>query len=270
MFGCCFSTINLLGNKINHQDPLHDKFKLTTSIRSTVALSALNEEGKMVFFCGGIFVGPTTIVTARHCVVDSAFYEYRKLLFANEVPSNFADEIKSNTIGKKITIVPHQNYNKTKIGQNMNIVEATVVYVRGDNLGDNLESDDLAILRVGKENASKYYVNVAKENPVIGERVYTIGMPHNIPFIVADGIISSENFLNGKRVHNIINVFVAPGSSGGPLLNSRGELIGIAHVAIMSSSDSQSNLGFYVVPSKIEEYLNTVRNENIRSNNTDK
>lgn len=77
----------------------------------------------------------------------------------------------------------------------------------------------------------------------IGDKVYAIGSPYGLYNTISDGIIS------GFR-DNLIQTTapVSPGSSGGPLLNEKGEVIGVISSGIM---DGQ-NLGFAVPITKIE------------------
>jgi S1-C subfamily serine protease len=85
----------------------------------------------------------------------------------------------------------------------------------------------------------------------VGMKVYAIGNPFGLERTMATGIISSLNRslqLRGERsVRSIIQIDAAvnPGNSGGPLLDSRGRLIGIT-TAIASKNGQSAGVGFAI------------------------
>jgi S1-C subfamily serine protease len=60
----------------------------------------------------------------------------------------------------------------------------------------------------------------------LAENVFTYGYPQDSP-VYNDGKLSSVNGLNGDTLDYEISVPVNPGSSGAPLMDSRGNVIGI-------------------------------------------
>jgi hypothetical protein len=64
----------------------------------------------------------------------------------------------------------------------------------------------------------------------IGQHVVTVGNPKGLAGSVSDGIVSGLRHLNGLRIQ--ITAPISPGSSGGPLLNDAGEVIGINQATI--------------------------------------
>jgi putative serine protease PepD len=91
---------------------------------------------------------------------------------------------------------------------------------------------DLAVLRVAA-NESWTPVRLSASKPAIGELVVTIGHPHGYTDSVSSGIVSgldrSITLPSGVTLTGLIQTTVPlnPGNSGGPLLNSRGEMIGL-------------------------------------------
>ncbi len=90
----------------------------------------------------------------------------------------------------------------------------------------------------------------------VGHWVMAIGAPFTLEQTVTVGVVSAKGrFLPGQdpryiRIGDIIQTDAAinPGNSGGPLVNLRGEVIGV-NVAIMSSSMSQGNVGIgFAIP----------------------
>ena len=71
----------------------------------------------------------------------------------------------------------------------------------------------------------------------IGELVFAVGHPWGQPWIVTVGVVSGLGRLEtpgpgGARSYIRSDVQLAPGNSGGPLLNARGEVIGLNAMVI--------------------------------------
>lgn len=66
----------------------------------------------------------------------------------------------------------------------------------------------------------------------VGEFVFTIGHPRGQAYAVTQGLVSGLDHARTRGRHGLIPIIrtdalLAPGNSGGPLLNSRGEVIGV-------------------------------------------
>jgi S1-C subfamily serine protease len=79
------------------------------------------------------------------------------------------------------------------------------------------------------------------DNIRVGERAFTIGTPRGFELTVAEGIVSSKRVLDGRRYVQT-SAPVSPGSSGGGLFDSEGQLLGITTFLIR---DAQ-NLNFAI------------------------
>jgi len=94
---------------------------------------------------------------------------------------------------------------------------------------------DFALLSVNANN--NIFIKAGNSDDiVIGEKVYTIGNPEGFNFTFSDGIVSNINNGNSilqkagfNRIGNLIQttVPISGGSSGGPLINEYGEVVGI-------------------------------------------
>ena len=108
---------------------------------------------------------------------------------------------------------------------------------------------DLALIKVDKLNNPTLGLSVS--NIDIGDKVYAVGNPLGLEGTFSDGMLS------GVRDFEDITVFqitapISPGSSGGPVTDDEGNVIG---VATFNAAGGQ-NLNF-VIPSKyIKELLN--------------
>ena len=62
-----------------------------------------------------------------------------------------------------------------------------------------------------------------------GERVYAIGNPYGLDYTITEGLFSGRRRVFDAPIDVLqVSVSLSPGSSGGPLLNRRGEVVGVA------------------------------------------
>jgi len=112
---------------------------------------------------------------------------------------------------------------------------------------------DLAVLKIDDPGVKP--LKLADSDTVqAGDFVLAIGNPFGFEETVTDGIISSKGRPNRTDAFGELlqtNAAINPGNSGGPLINLRGEVIGI-NTAIISRSGGSQGIGF-AIPS------NTVR-----------
>ncbi len=109
---------------------------------------------------------------------------------------------------------------------------------------------DLALLRTEKPFSQSFEILDSSE-VLKGERVIAIGSPEGFDFTVTQGIVSAVNrtFENGGYIQT--DVSVESGSSGGPLINSDGKLIGINTFKIKGSD----GLGFAIPGNQVKKLL---------------
>src|SRR4051812_5114006 len=115
-------------------------------------------------------------------------------------------------------------------------------------IGFDIETD-LAVLKI-ETRAALAPVEIGNSDSVqVGDWVIAIGSPFGLQATVTAGIVSAErtsrdlpgatNFQNFLQTDAAIN----PGNSGGPLLNVRGEVIGV-NTMIATHSGSYEGIGF--------------------------
>lgn len=114
------------------------------------------------------------------------------------------------------------------------------------------ESTDIALLKIDTEDDLPFMAFGDSDNAKIGEWVLAVGNPFNLNSTVTAGIISAKSRdLSGQNLQSFIQTDAAvnPGNSGGALVNTSGDLIGI-NTAI--SSQTGSYIGYsFAVPSNI-------------------
>ncbi|WP_290700839.1 trypsin-like peptidase domain-containing protein [Lacinutrix sp.] len=111
---------------------------------------------------------------------------------------------------------------------------------------------DIALLKVESDEVLPYTTFGDSDTAKIGEWVLAVGNPFNLTSTVTAGIISAKSRdLSGDSRQSFIQTDAAvnPGNSGGALVNTNGELIGI-NTAITSQTGSYIGYSF-AVPSNI-------------------
>jgi len=130
-------------------------------------------------------------------------------------------------------------------------------------------STDLAVLKIeGKGN----FIPMAfgnSDNLKIGEWVLAVGNPFNLTSTVTAGIVSAKarniNLLAERSSEDVVPIesfiqtdaAVNPGNSGGALVNTKGELVGI-NTAIASQTGSYSGYSFAIPVNLVEKVVKDI------------
>jgi Flp pilus assembly protein TadD len=99
------------------------------------------------------------------------------------------------------------------------------------------ERTDLAVLRVtGLESPPLPLIDGPP--PVVGTRVVAVGHPRGYEFTVSDGIVSARRQLDDDGVELIQTTApISPGSSGGPLVDLAGGVLGVCSLTLMEGQN---------------------------------
>jgi serine protease Do len=118
---------------------------------------------------------------------------------------------------------------------------------------------DLAVLKV--DDAGLKPLKFGDSDAMqAGDFVVAIGNPFGFEETVTDGIISSKgrpNRVDGFGDYLQTNAAINPGNSGGPLVNLRGEIIGI-NTAIISRSGGSQGIGFAIPSNSVKVALESL------------
>lgn len=150
------------------------------------------------------------------------------------------------------------NYHVVKESNSLKVIDNNDNEYTAKLLGFD-EQTDLAVLCISAKNV-KLVANISKDEINVGDTVFTIGTPSGKRYkgTVTKGIISGLNreievsANNDEYIMNVIQTDAAinPGNSGGPLVNIKGEVIGINSLKIVQ--DEIEGMGFAI---PIEEVL---------------
>jgi serine protease Do len=121
---------------------------------------------------------------------------------------------------------------------------------------------DLAILTIASQNALPTATLGNSDNARVGRWVLAIGSPFGLNQSVSHGIISARDrgqvtLGNTIRIKEFLQTDAAinPGSSGGPLIDMNGEVIGI-NTAIASHNGSNSGVAFSIPSNLVKRVMN--------------
>jgi serine protease Do len=118
---------------------------------------------------------------------------------------------------------------------------------------------DLAVLKIDEPGLKS--LKFGDSDAVqAGDSVLAIGNPFGFEETVTDGIISSKgrpNRADGFGDYLQTNAAINPGNSGGPLVNVRGEIIGI-NTAIISKSGGSQGIGFAIPSNSVRAALESL------------
>jgi len=108
---------------------------------------------------------------------------------------------------------------------------------------------DLVILKISDSNAPPIPLGSSDEVQV-GDDVYAVGNPQGLEGTFSGGIVSSIREVGKDRLLQI-TAPISPGSSGGPVLNARGEIIGVS----VATFKGGQNLNFAIPSNYLKALL---------------
>jgi serine protease Do len=120
---------------------------------------------------------------------------------------------------------------------------------------------DIAIIKVNTKTALTAASLGDSDDLEVGEWVMAIGNPFGLDSTVTSGIVSAKGRHIGQGPYdNFIqtDASINPGNSGGPLINLRGEVVGI-NTAIFSRSGGNIGIGFAIPINLVKELLPQLR-----------
>lgn len=132
------------------------------------------------------------------------------------------------------------------------------VVVRGEKFAKTLTDviytdplNDIAFLRIPDGYDQSGHVSISDQKVEAGEKIIAIGHPLGLRFTATQGIVSKAE----RKFNNVdyiqVDAAINPGNSGGPLINERGEVVGV-NTFIFRDGES---LGFALPSTTLNELL---------------
>lgn len=154
--------------------------------------------------------------------------------------------VKPNTIATNYHVIEGAVRGTAKlVGKN------TIYTIEGVIAED--EDNDLSLLEVTAYGIKPLSLIDDSDTVKIGEAVYVAGNPKGLEGTFSDGIISSLRTLEYKNKRLQMTAPISPGSSGGPVLNQKGEVIGVSFAGLRAL-DAQ-NLNFAIPSNYLKKLL---------------
>jgi serine protease Do len=119
------------------------------------------------------------------------------------------------------------------------------------------QKTDIAIIKIGAGQDLPAAALGDSERLEVGEWVMAIGNPFGLDHTVTSGIVSAKGRHIGAGPYEDYiqtDASINPGNSGGPLINLRGEVVGI-NTAIFSQSGGNIGIGFAIPTNLVKELL---------------
>jgi len=147
-----------------------------------------------------------------------------------------------------------------------NATKVTVTFLDGNQYNAEIigvdKFTDIAVIKVNEKPRLLHPLDIGNSSVLlVGEQVAAIGNPFGLSGSMTSGIVSQLGRLifsqdNGFSIPDVIQTDAAinPGNSGGPLLNMKGEVIGI-NTAIVSSIGEFTGVGFAVPSNTIKKIV---------------
>jgi S1-C subfamily serine protease len=162
--------------------------------------------------------------------------------FGNEISIGSGAFVKSNVIATNYHVIKNGYVFKVKTYKNDKLIDAEIYKIDKEH--------DLTLLETSISNEKKPLIiqsNLPKQNT----KIMVCGSPKGLDGTLSDGIVSAIRRSDPFDFDLIqITAPVSEGSSGGPVVNMNGEIIGI----IVSSVKSGQNLNF-AIPADYLEFL---------------
>ena len=123
-----------------------------------------------------------------------------------------------------------------------------MIYPIAKIISEDRDSDIIKIEVIIPESRI-YFLEINPKFPEVGERIVVIGSPLGLEQTVSDGIVSAVRKIPifGRIIQ--ISAPISPGSSGSPVTNLKGEVIGVATFQMVEGQ----NLNFAIPGSRILE-----------------
>ena len=121
---------------------------------------------------------------------------------------------------------------------------------------------DLAVLKIHRQKDLRTLVLTSPDSAQVGDRVFALGSPQDPKYrgTFTQGNITRIDPNDGVIQHNAA---IHGGNSGGPLVNSKGEVVGVNTSGILGPGKTNTGMNFAIPVSKLQSFLSTAKEGNL-------
>src|SRR3954454_15904437 len=252
--------LNMLGHREPEKYTLADRPSIDP--KNIASLEALNRERRELVnsvIPSGVAVKTSKKVTRRQDSLDPFQFFFRN---SRQFRSPREEALVQNSLGSGVIVTNegHIITNNHVVDQVDEIeVQLSDGQTRKARLVGADAQVDLAVLKIDDPNVKP--LKLADSDTVqAGDFVLAIGNPFGFEETVTDGIISSKGRPNRADAFGDLlqtNAAINPGNSGGPLINLRGEVVGI-NTAIISRSGGSQGIGLAIPSNNVKMALESL------------
>ena len=207
-----------------------------------------------------------------HAPDDSPFGDFFDKFF--DSPGAPQGDFRQQSLGSGVILSPNgyilTNYHVVSQSGEDKLVDKIIVYLGGDDatkhpakiMGFDRETD-LAIVKIASEQSLPAAPLGDSDSMRVGDWVLAIGSPFGLDSTVTAGIVSAkgrdiEGGVEGQFKRFIqTDAAINPGSSGGPLVNLAGQVIGI-NTAIATQRGTYDGVGFAIPSNTARKVYNAL------------
>jgi serine protease Do len=243
---------------------LWNKYRKVTAVAASIGgIVALVISGLVSYF-GGVDKGTVIELGKTNIKLQNEVIRQGKIIEEIRPSKSPSTPLITNATGFLIDA-------KGYIVTNEHVIRNTKSIVVTNNRGEEFlaisvfvdKAKDIAILMI-KDSDYIAFNNLPygfkKSRVELGEHIFTLGFPRN-EIVYGEGYLSAKTGADGDTSNCQISISANPGNSGGPILNNKGEVIGI-----LSSKEKDADGVVYAVQSKeIFKALNEVKKDSVHS-----
>ena len=160
-----------------------------------------------------------------------------------------------------------EKYNPKEFPSVVTVVFSDGKKVAADVLGFGKNGLDLAMLQIHNQKNLRTLDLAAAGSAKVGDRIFTLGTPLDADFkdTFTQGNITRIDSRTGEIQHDAV---IQGGNSGGPLLNSKGQVIGVNTAGIVGPGKLNSGMNFAIPVAQVQSFITAARKKDISSVST--